>query len=220
MKRQEHNQYVLHSDYAECFVYSLNHKLNGSFIIDLDDVDKCKEHRWYLKKDKNKFVAVVTDIDNKRIYLHRYLLEYYEDKQIDHINRNPLDNRKYNLRIVSCLENNANKNGKNLQQYPHGKYKCLFTRYGKQFYLGYFNTKEEANKAKQEKLKEIEENKEYYIKLFNEESAESSLGVTHIPSGKWRADVIRNGNRIRIGTFNTAAEAKQARDLFIASLQQ
>lgn len=116
------------------------------------------------------------------------------------------------------VENNANKNGKNLQQYKNGKFKCVFIRYGIQFYLGYFNTKEEAVKAKKEKLKEIERDKHLYMKNYSDIIKLQTKGVYHTPSGKWRADVIYNGKQHRIGTFNSPEEAKAAREDFIRNL--
>ena len=48
----------------------------------------------------------------KKIYLHRALIDPAEGELVDHINRNPLDNRRSNLRIASRTVNNINR-GKN-----------------------------------------------------------------------------------------------------------
>lgn len=80
--------------------------------VDFDD--------WYrLKHLKFHLVArgyVSTTIDGRNEYLHRIILglqpgadRKYE--QTDHINRDPLDNRRSNLRIVTAKENNANRGG-------------------------------------------------------------------------------------------------------------
>lgn len=79
-----------------------------------------KEDLWVL--DKGRLRKTVGNywkirINNKLYTLHRYLLGIIEiDKfhhlQIDHINQNPCDNRKENLRITTEVGNKANKNSK------------------------------------------------------------------------------------------------------------
>lgn len=44
----------------------------------------------------------------RMIYLHRYVAGATEGEQVDHINRDPLDNRLVNLRLVSDSENKQN----------------------------------------------------------------------------------------------------------------
>ena len=43
------------------------------------------------------------------IGLHRWILNCAKGLQVDHINHNTLDNRKYNLKICTQLENANNK---------------------------------------------------------------------------------------------------------------
>lgn len=45
----------------------------------------------------------------KEVYLHRYIMNPPDDMTIDHINHDPLDNRRENLRICTQAENNKNK---------------------------------------------------------------------------------------------------------------
>lgn len=43
------------------------------------------------------------------IYMHRMVMSAPDGVQVDHINRNPLDNRIENLRFCSSVENNRNR---------------------------------------------------------------------------------------------------------------
>jgi hypothetical protein len=45
----------------------------------------------------------------KTVYLHRFLLEPPAGLQVDHINRNSLDNRRANLRVVTASKNRQNQ---------------------------------------------------------------------------------------------------------------
>lgn len=76
------------------------------------------------------------------------------DGEIDHINRDPSDNRLVNLRVVSPAENQLNKgpySGNLLKGacFDKGKqkWKASIRRNGKLLALGYFATAEEAHAA-------------------------------------------------------------------------
>lgn len=80
-------------------------------IIDYDDFDKFNKYNWFLVK-KNIYYYVATDIPfngkYKRKYLHQIVYGEKKGFVIDHINRNPLDNRKDNLRFVDKSVNGFN----------------------------------------------------------------------------------------------------------------
>lgn len=74
-----------------------------------------------------------------------------EGKDIDHKDRNPLNNNLTNLRIASRAENVANCKGRNKFGYPKGikrtkagNWEARTTRMGKGVYLGTHPTQEEA----------------------------------------------------------------------------
>jgi hypothetical protein len=70
------------------------------------------------------------------------------DNFIDHINRNPTDNRISNLRNVTQQHNNFNKNCKGYSYNKQTKkYHAYIRLNGKQKYLGYFENEEEARQA-------------------------------------------------------------------------
>ena len=72
-------------------------------IIDEEDYYKLKQISWWIR---GKYVA--GHINDKVKLLHRYLLNYDGKNVVDHINNNPLDNRKCNLRIVTKKQNSMN----------------------------------------------------------------------------------------------------------------
>lgn len=85
----------------------------GFFIIDKEDMDKVLEHTWHIQKGRGKPIAVrSTKYLNGKfsvLNLHRFLLGDPEGLMVDHINRNPLDNRRKNLRAVTHSQNSINK---------------------------------------------------------------------------------------------------------------
>lgn len=72
-------------------------------IIDDEDYDRVSRYNWSYNSGYARCLS-------RNIYLHRLILNPPNDKQIDHINHNTLDNRKNNLRICSGAENCKNTN--------------------------------------------------------------------------------------------------------------
>lgn len=78
-----------------------------STIVDDDDYEVLNQYKWYCSHG----YAVRDKIINKSrtsYRMHRVIMNCPENMQVDHINGNPLDNRKINLRI--CTKNQNNKN--------------------------------------------------------------------------------------------------------------
>lgn len=110
------NEIIEYEDYAEIVLYDKYGVEMERALIDLDDIDKCKDYKWHLKSKTSKYVEAI--YNGTKIALHHYILGFrYEQDYIvvDHINHNPLDNRKENLRICTQQENifNSSKGANN-----------------------------------------------------------------------------------------------------------
>jgi hypothetical protein len=85
------------------------------FVFDKEDADKVVEHSWH--KSSNNYISSACKYKNKRkeLYLHNLVMNRLEfpgkgaRESVDHINRNGLDNRKENLRLITQSEQNMNQ---------------------------------------------------------------------------------------------------------------
>ena len=88
------------------------------FIIDKDDYDKVSSRAWHLISKNYISSAYIHESKRKELYLHNFVMNRNEfpgkgaTETVDHINRNGLDNRKENLRLINQSEQNINKNKK------------------------------------------------------------------------------------------------------------
>lgn len=139
------NEIILYDDHAEIILKDKNCNESGRAIIDIDDVDKCSEYKWHIRKRHGKTDYVIASLpDNHKIHLHRFVMNYDGDLDIDHINHNGLDNRKSNLRIVTHAQNTANSRGVGIKKVHSGRYKSVISRNYKTIYLGTYDTFDEA----------------------------------------------------------------------------
>ena len=78
-----------------------------SILVDKRDLERVKSKYWTL--NHNGYVH--SRSGGEKTYLHWYVIGERPSKGmvVDHINNNPLDNRKANLRLVSIRENNTNQ---------------------------------------------------------------------------------------------------------------
>ncbi|WP_218936499.1 HNH endonuclease [Bacillus sp. AFS073361] len=152
------NNYITKGDVTEI---ELNHRSKGKFIalIDTEDLPIASSilNSWCANVNYRDKVYVATTQKGKNVKLHRLIIECPEDKQVDHINGNPLDNRKVNLRAVTPSENQLNrqKAQSNSKSGVRGvswdkernKWRAIIRVEGKQRYLGHYLALDEAERA-------------------------------------------------------------------------
>lgn len=80
---------------------------NKYTLVDDEDYDYLNQFNWYAHKSKNYWSAIRMS-KRKIIIMHRVIMNCPDDKLVDHINHNSLDNRKENLRICNRKENARN----------------------------------------------------------------------------------------------------------------
>lgn len=79
-------------------------------LVDDEDYGRVNQHSWHVTS--NGYVA--SRVEGKIVLLHRFLLGLGpgQKTQVDHANRDRLDNRKLNLRFVTSRQNHWNTGAK------------------------------------------------------------------------------------------------------------
>lgn len=150
------NRYNLTGDFA------IGYDSKGrEFYFDLEDYDRIKGYTWNITNDG----YVRTRVNGVSVGLHSFLVEHDNKTWIDHINGDPKDNRKQNLRVATYAQNGMNK--KFMSNNTSGVIGVYLNRRGnfwcaqisvndKIIYVGGSKNKEKAIKAR------LQAEKEYY----------------------------------------------------------
>jgi len=150
--RYDSNEIIIKGNIAEIVLYNSKCKEKARAIIDAEDVERIKNYKWYL----NNQGYVTTTIKSKKIRIQHLInnLESNRKVQIDHKDRDKLNNCKSNFRVCTHMENNWNsiKNKNNTTGFKGvfaagEKWRSQIMANRKLYYLGTFKTKVEAVKA-------------------------------------------------------------------------
>ena len=133
-------------------------------IVDADDYEWLNQWKWSASwsRTNSRFYAVRKDTTDpitkhrKRINMHAFILGVEPPLMADHLNHNPLDNRRKNLRLSTDEQNRKNrrKYSNNRSGYKgvsfskrESKWVANLMIQGKYKHLGYFESKEDAAHA-------------------------------------------------------------------------
>ncbi len=132
-------------------------------IIDDADFEEFSKYKWCAMKNGNTFYAVRNYAQpiQMNIWMHRVIMNAQKGQEIDHINGNGLDNRRYNLRLCTRSQNHQNQRiGGGSSQYKGvcwnkqaGKWQAQIMLNYKTYYLGHFVNEIDAAKAYDRKAK-------------------------------------------------------------------
>lgn len=204
-------------------------------LVDDDDYEFLSTYKWHcsgryagrLNPDKNK------PGEPTAILMHRVVTDAPKGLCVDHINRNSLDNRKCNLRIVTHQENMLNygsKKGaskyKGVSKTKEGHWVASFMYKGEGIYLGTYDNEEDAAKAYNIKASELggefvflnDVNHEGF-EIKKRKKSSKYRGVIVKPNGKIHANIEKDGKGYFLGVFETEHDAARmynfwAKDLF------
>ena len=90
--------------------YGIGYTHNGcKFYFDKEDYDLLKEYCWYQSDGYLVANDLKNNNPNKKISMHRLLMNFPTDMVVDHKDKNRFNNRKENLRVSTIAENSYNK---------------------------------------------------------------------------------------------------------------
>lgn len=127
---------------------------NVNIQIDGEDFERVSLHKWHLTKSGH----IYTSIRSECIFIHNFILSRDTDPRlvVDHINQDPSDNRKENLRVVTKSINAMNKYSKWGKSKFKGvsrakgvadNYRAYVTYNKKRYSLGVYTSEIEAARA-------------------------------------------------------------------------
>ena len=210
---------------------------NKMVIVDSDDAARVKAFDWYAHESRGKFYAArQTRVDlnkQKRVFLHKWLIDAPDDMLVDHINGDSLDCRRSNLRLCTQAQNvrnvplykNSTSGYKGVSQVVStGRWMAYVNFDGERHNLGHYTTPKEAARAYDAKARELHgefarlnfpnESVAPYIKPLRVSNTSGYRGVAFNKSGgkngKYVAYMRIEGKRIHLGSFPTAEAASEA----------
>jgi hypothetical protein len=121
-------------------------------LIDNEDLPKLVQYDWSIRRSRTKLYAKTT-MSGRCVDMHRFLLNF-PPGEVDHANRNGLDNRRNNLRTATRSQNQFNRSGVVGVYFHKNMWNAQIRHYYK-LYSATFKTKEEAIEWRRQKAREL-----------------------------------------------------------------
>jgi len=167
---RDKNEIIIVDDISRIILYNKLCDIIGETIIDTKYVNDIKDYKWFIQNDSGYVVTNYADRDNNRhqiIKLHQAIIALSGQKvpngyEIDHKDRNILNNLEDNLRVCTNIQNSQNrkKDVFSASKYKgvswrkrDNKWQATITINTKSIYLGVFSDEEEAAKKYNEAAK-------------------------------------------------------------------
>lgn len=94
---------------SKSFVITQRNGRQHTVIVDADRYDEVTQYNWCVQPNHGSFRAI-RKVGKRRQKLHHFIIGHPpKGMTVDHLNRNPLDNRLCNLRFATYSENNKNR---------------------------------------------------------------------------------------------------------------
>lgn len=129
----------------------------GKFaIVDDEDYEEISKYTWLASERGYALRCAYQDGKTDTVLLHRQVIGAQKGHVVDHINRDKLDNRRSNLRIVTQAQNTMNRSGNKSNisgfkgvywQKNRQNWQARISKDYKQIHIGTFDDLEEAARA-------------------------------------------------------------------------
>lgn len=182
-KYNKYDSTIYRDEYGEYMIgYCSN--TNNKFYFDVEDYDLIKKYCWrenISRKYHELTTNNISSMSNKYSTNNVRFSKLINCDNYDHIDRNPLNNRKYNLRQCTWNENMYNRGRRSDNtsgvtgvcfDKQTNKWMVSITSNGKRKYLGRFDDKDDAIKARllaeQKYFQDFAPQKHLNKKFFND----------------------------------------------------
>jgi hypothetical protein len=130
-------------------------------VVDDDVYDWASTVRWFVSSRGYAMRQMTVGGERMHLLLHRLIVNAPPELEVDHINGDPLDNQRINLRLVTHQQNMENKRPnvrsrtgvRGVSPYSRNKakpWRAEVRRNGRMVWRGFFPTLEEADAAVKE----------------------------------------------------------------------